>query len=170
MNTILTYNQTSSFRYRLAEILIEGLKINLAIKPLQFLFKKKVKNVRLALEKCPENSVGNSILNMLNENNLDVIPFFENHDLKHLVLGYGMTSVEEIRMQAFLFGNGNRSFSCILFFLSGILLPSAWNQFYLDFKKGKNAPDILNLSLKECMNKSLSELKSKYEISFKNNY
>lgn len=60
MNTILTYNQTSSFRYRLAENLIEGLKINLAIKPLQFLFKKKVKNVRLALEKCPENSVGNS--------------------------------------------------------------------------------------------------------------
>lgn len=164
MNTILTYNQTSSIRNRLAENLIEGLKINIAIKPLQFLFKKKVKNVRLALRNCPENSVGKSIVNMLNENNLDVIPFFENHDLKHLVLGYGMTSVEEIRMQAFLFGNGNRSFSCILFLLSGILLPSAWNQFYLDYKKGKNSPDILNLRLEDCMNKSLSELKSIIEV------
>lgn len=164
MNTILTYNQTTSFRYRLAENLIEGLKINLAIKPLQFLFKKKVKNARFALENCPENSVGKSVLNMLNENNLDVIPFFEDHDLKHLVLGYGMNSVEEIRMQAFLFGNGNRSFSCILFLLSGILLPSAWNLFYFDYKKGKNSPDILNLRLEECMNKSLSELKSIIEV------
>jgi hypothetical protein len=163
MNTILTYNQTPTFRYRLAENLIEGLKINLAIKPLQFFFKKKVSKARLALENCQENSVGNSVLNMLNENNLDVIPFFEDHDLKHLVLGYGMTSVEEIRMQAFLFGNGNRSFSCILFFFSGILLPSAWNQFYLDYKKGKNSPDILNLSLEECLNKSLSELKNSFK-------
>lgn len=137
MNTILTYNQTTSFRYRLAEILIEGLKINLAIKPLQFLFKKKVKNARFALENCPENSVGNSVLNMLNENNLDVIPFFEDHDLKHLVLGYGMTSVEEIRMQAFLFGNGNRSFSCILFLLSGILFAFCLESILLGLQKRK---------------------------------
>lgn len=107
--------------------------------------------------------LGIVFLNMLNENNLDVIPYYEDHDLKHLVLGYGMTSVEEIRMQAFLFGNGNRSFSCILFLLSGIILPSAWNQFYLDFKKGKNAPDILNLTLEDCMNISLSDLKNRFK-------
>ena len=74
--------------------------------------------------------------------------------MKHLLLGYGITKAqEEIKMQAYLFGNGNYSFSCILFLLSGILFPSLWNKFYKEYRKGKKAPSILELSIDDCMEK-----------------
>ena len=163
-NTLtLTLTNSKSLRYRIAELIIETLKIGVAIKPLQFLFKNRNRQTRLMLENCTENSIGKDIIQLLEQNNLKLIPLYEEHDLKHIVLDYGMTSEEEIRMQAYLFGNGNRSLGCILFLLSGILLPSAWKKFHEDYCRGKNSPAILELKLDECMNVPTSELKAKYK-------
>lgn len=162
MNTSLTINLSASSRYKVAEILIEFLKIYLVIVPLQILFKRRLKKSRTLLENCSKNTIGSDILKMLEENNLDVIPFYEEHDLKHLVLNYGMTSEEEIKMQAFLFGNGDRSTSCLLFLFSGIIMPSAWSKFYKEYKRGKLSPDISNLKLEKCKNLSTANLKYKY--------
>lgn len=164
MNTILTVHHSASIRYRLAEFLIEFLKIYLVIKPLQFIFKQRVLKYRKQLENCQENSIGKELIQMLDHHKLNFIPFYEEHDLKHLILDYGMTSEEEIRMQAFLFGNGNRSISCVLFLLSGVLMPSAWGKFLEDYKRGKNSPDILNLKLENCLDLSALELKLVYKV------
>ncbi|WP_053970081.1 hypothetical protein [Mangrovimonas sp. ST2L15] len=141
---------------------VEGLKIWLVIKPLQFLFKNEMEKHMVELQSCKEGTVGYDIYGMLKKYHLNVIPKFENHDLKHLILGYGMSPLEEIRMQMYLLGNGNYSIYCLLFALSGILFPKQWRSFYLAFKKGKNRVSILNLTISDCIHMQTEKLKRTY--------
>jgi len=126
------------------------------------LFQSSSKTQLKELSLLPEGTIGNDIFKMLNNHNLKIIPKFEEHDMKHIILGYSMSSIDEIRMQAYLFGNGNHSISCILFLASGIVFPEYWNTFYKDYKKGKNAISISNLTLDECKMKLSKDLKVMY--------
>lgn len=155
-------NQPLNFRERI----VEELKIWLVIKPLQSVYKHSATQHLHQLKACPNGTVGNEVYQLLNDNNLSVIPKFENHDLKHLILGYGMTSIEEIRMQMYLLGNGNYSIFCLLFAASGILFPKEWNNFYKDYKKGKKAPSILHLYINDCMKEKTVDVKTIYNQSF----
>ena len=146
------------------ESFVENLKVYGVIKPLQKAYdaegydEKKLDQMR----NLPKQTVGSDIAKMLDKHGLKLIPKFENHDLKHLILGYGMTTQEEIKMQAYLFGNGQRTLSCILFLLSGVLFPSSWREYYQDYKKGKNAPSILKLSIDDCMEQPTDEVRKEY--------
>ncbi len=147
---------------KLREKLVEFLKIYLAIKPLQFFYKTESENIHAELKSLPSGTIGSELYRMLITNNLKVIPKFENHDLKHIILGYGMTSVEEIKMQAYLFGNGNRSVFCILFLASGLIFPEEWSSFYNEFKKGKKSVYIHDISFKESIIQRTESLKTTY--------
>ncbi|MEL0653346.1 hypothetical protein V6246_18135 [Algibacter sp. TI.3.09] len=146
----------------LREQLVEFLKIYLAIKPLQFFYRTKSENIKNELEKLQKGTIGYDLNKLLDNNKLKVIPKFENHDLKHIILGYGMTSVEEIKMQAYLFGNGNKNIFCIIFFASGLIFPEEWNSFYKEYKKGKKSVYIHDLSFKETIMKQTEKLKTTY--------
>ncbi|MGN7787722.1 hypothetical protein ACTJIJ_24525 [Niabella sp. 22666] len=79
------------------------------------------------LEQLPAGTLGNDIATCLKRNKLRLVPGYESHDLKHVLLNYKMTPVDEIRMQAFMLGNGNYTLASISIFLFGaILLPSLW--------------------------------------------
>jgi hypothetical protein len=145
-------------RLKIRERFVELLKVHLVIKPLQYVFKRFSERQLTILKKQEQGTIGFDLAQLLIENKLTVIPRFENHDLKHLILGYGMTSMDEIRMQAYLFGNGNRSLFCVLFLASGCLFPEEWKSFYSEYRKGKNAPSILKLKVTDCMSKPTSEL------------
>lgn len=160
--SVIAIQGRSTLRKNIAECIIEFLKTKLVIKPLQFIFKIRTQQYLDKLENSSPNTVGNDVLLLLKKNSLKPIPFFEDHDLKHLILGYEMSSEEEVRMQFYLLGNGNRSISCLLFVLSGLLLPSCWETFYNDYNKGKNSQNILNLKLDNCLNLLTSQLYSKY--------
>ncbi|GAA4113893.1 hypothetical protein GCM10022393_13120 [Aquimarina addita] len=144
------------------EQLVEFLKIYLAIKPLQFFYKTKSENTINQLKVLPNGTIGYELYKMLDNNNLKVIPKFENHDLKHIILGYGMTSIEEIKMQAYLFGNGNKTIFCILFLASGLIFPEEWKSFYKEFKKGKKSIYIHDLQFKETITKQTEIIKTTY--------
>lgn len=150
---------------KIRERFVEFLKVYLVIKPLQYFFRKYSEKQLDTLRKQAPGTVGFELANMLIENKLTVIPRFENHDLKHIILGYGMTSMEEIRMQAYLFGNGNRSIVCILFLLSGLVFPEEWKSFYAEYRKGKKAPSILKLNVADCMNRQTVELIEMYRVN-----
>ena len=115
-----------------------------------------------AMRAMTVGTIGNDISKMLTRHNLTVIPKFESHDLKHMVLGYGMSSIDEIRMQAYLLGNGNYSIFCVLFLASGILFPGKFSAFYRAYKMGRIAPSILHLSIDDCMMLKTTVIKSKY--------
>lgn len=155
-------NKEKNFKLNIRENIIEGLKIWMIIKPLQFFFKSKMEKHTSDLENCKKGTVGYEVYRMLEKHKLQVIPKFENHDLKHLLLDYDMSSIDEIKMQMYLLGNGNYSIYCLLFAASGILFPIHWIEFYLNFKKGKNAISILELSIFDCMNMKIEDIKTTY--------
>jgi hypothetical protein len=107
-------------------------------------------------------TVGREIAEMLDEKGYRLIPKFENHDLKHIVLDYEMTMRDEIRMQAYLVGNGNRTVPCLIFLSLGLFYPSIWGELGAEYRLGKKTNPIHLLTLNNCMGKSLAEIKNEY--------
>lgn len=112
------------------------------------------------LLKMPKGTLGNDIGKSLKENNLRLVPRYESHDLKHILLDYGMNPVDEIRMQAFMIGNRNYSISVFAIFIFGaLILPDFWTIFYQDFMKGRNSLPIKTWTIEKFAHYSTSLLR-----------
>lgn len=107
-------------------------------------------------------TVGREIAEILDSKQYRLIPKFENHDLKHIVLEYEMTMKDEIRMQAYLIGNGNFTFPCLIFFSLGIFYPTIWKDLLNEYQKGKASKSIHFLTLDNCMELQLIDIKNEY--------
>ena len=71
-----------------------------------------------------------------------------------------MTPLDEIRMQAFMIGNGNWSIPSLAIFIFGaILLPNKWVLFKKDYKEGRNAIPIKEWSIEEFADKKIDKLR-----------
>jgi hypothetical protein len=109
-------------------------------------YKQKV----IALHNLPAGSLGKEIALCLQLHNLTLIPGYESHDMKHVLLGYDMTGIDEIRMQAFMLGNGNYSFACLSFIAIGLpLMPHYWLRLYADYQKGKRCIPISHWQIED---------------------
>jgi ubiquinone biosynthesis protein Coq4 len=117
------------------------------------------------LKNMPEGTVGKAIADLLQKNQLKLIPRFECHDLKHVLLGYGMNAEDELKMQAFLLGNGNFSLPCLLFLSLSIGMPEIWQDLAKAFQKGRKAKSVLRLNFEFCIKKSLLELRQELNIN-----
>lgn len=102
------------------------------------------------LRKYPIGTLGHDIARCLDDNKLGLVPKYESHDLKHVLLDFKMTPVDEIRMQAFMLGNGNYTFPCFAILTFGaILLPDEWSTFYKDFKSGQKSIPISSWTIEK---------------------
>lgn len=102
------------------------------------------------LRKYPIGTLGHDIAKCLDDNKLGLVPQYESHDLKHVLLDYKMTPVDEIRMQAFMLGNGNYTIPCFAILTFGaILLPDEWSTFYNDFKSGQKSKPISSWTIEK---------------------
>ncbi|MDA3616157.1 hypothetical protein [Polluticaenibacter yanchengensis] len=129
------------------------------------------------LEELPEGTLGKDVAKCLKKNNLRLVPHYESHDLKHVLLDYKMTPVDEIRLQAFMIGNRNYTIPSFAIFIFGaFLLPDLWATFYTDFKNGRKAKPIKNWTIEEfasCPTSTLRQIvfnystKQKTEINMK---
>ncbi|MBX0332270.1 hypothetical protein K3G39_03385 [Pontibacter sp. HSC-14F20] len=68
------------------------------------------------LHELEKGMLGKDIAECLSKNKLRLVPGYESHDLKHVLLDYKMSPVDEIRMQAFMIGNGNISIPSLAIF------------------------------------------------------
>lgn len=107
-------------------------------------------------------TVGREVANMFDSKRYRLIPKFENHDLKHIILDYEMTMKDEIRMQAYLIGNGNLTFPCLIFFSLGVFYPVIWKDLLKEYQTGKASKSIHFLTLDNCMELQLKDVKSEY--------
>lgn len=118
------------------------------------------------LKALPEGTLGKEIADCLERNGLRLVPKFESHDLKHVLLDFKMTPVDEIRLQAFMLGNGNYSIASFAIFIFGaLLLPELWITFYKDFKNGQNSKPISTWTIEEfahCNTSTLREIVRNY--------
>src|SRR5690606_1468319 len=81
---------------------------------------------------------------------LKLVPNYESHDLKHVLLDYKMTPLDEIRMQAFMLGNGNHTIPCYAILIFGLIfLPEKWTTFYRDYKSGQRSEPISTWTIDE---------------------
>jgi hypothetical protein len=116
----------------------------------------------LHLKTLQNGTVGREIAEMLDSKKYRLIPKFENHDLKHIILDYDMTIKDEILMQAYLVGNGNYTLPCLFFLSLGLFYPTIWKNLPAEFKQGKATNSIYFLTLDNCMDKSLTDVKKIY--------
>jgi hypothetical protein len=116
----------------------------------------------IQLRTLEKGTVGREVADMLDRKGYRLIPKFENHDLKHIVLDYEMTMQDEIKMQAYLVGNGNNTFPCLIFLSLALFYPTIWRSLPQEYKQGKITKSIHFLTLDICMDKPLTEIKKKY--------
>lgn len=130
---------------------------------LEKIYGKEPLNMRLEqLRKLEPGTVGREIADMLDSKHYRLIPKFEDHDLKHVVLGFAMTRRDEIMMQAYLAGNGNRTLPCIVFLSIAIIYPGLWRDLIVQYQSGKKRKSIYYLRLDDCMYRNLNEVKAEY--------
>ncbi|MFK8101787.1 MAG: hypothetical protein AB8G15_04665 [Saprospiraceae bacterium] len=133
-----THTINHSYRGKLLTLMVEN------IKPWYRLLVKKTRTPwiinQTQLQQFPKHSLGKDLALFLQKEQLELMPFFEEHDIMHILLGYRNTVLEEAQMQFFLLGNGKRTvFTLGACFLSVLLLPEYTKQFLQDYKKGKEA-------------------------------
>ena len=115
-----------------------------------------------------KDTVGYQLDKCLREQGYDLIPYFESHDLKHIILGYEMKPLDEIRMQAYLLGNGNYSAITLLIFIFGLLFKlSYFPTFVNDYKRGQFSKSIRHLRLSDCIDENINSIQNEYTNSMK---
>ncbi|HRG52957.1 MAG TPA: hypothetical protein PLL00_08990 [Bacteroidia bacterium] len=65
-------------------------------------------------------------------------------------------------MQAYLVGNGNYTFPCVAFILFGVFYPEVWKELPKEFKRGRISKSIYHLTIDDCMNMHLADIKKEY--------
>ena len=130
---------------------------------LEKIYDTRPQSCKLAyLKTLPTGTVGREVAGVLKRKDYRLIPKFDNHDLKHIVLGYNMIMEDELRMQAYLIGNGNYTVPCLLFLSLAIFYPGIWKDLPNSFKQGKQSKSIHFLMLDDCMGSDLTAIKSEF--------
>jgi len=76
----------------LARKLIVHVRTSFLIPIFRRLYGTAAARVQLSyLQKLPVGTLGRGVADILRDNHLQLIPHYENHDLKHVLLGYAMT-------------------------------------------------------------------------------
>ena len=101
------------------------------------------------LQSLPTGTLGRGVADILSKHNLELIPHYENHDLKHVLLGYDMTPEDELKLKAFMLGNGDWSITCVGFLLFAVLTPEVWPELRRHFRRGRRTQPITQWSLTE---------------------
>ena len=114
----------------------------------------------------PEHSLAKRTGIFLRSMQLEPMPGYEDHDMKHTLLGYGATLEDEVAMQYFEWANGNRSLPVITVILFGtLIMPEKWTAYQRAFKRGREALPLKDIRLKEHALTNLLTLQTQWNIT-----
>ena len=137
-------------------------------KPYQkFIKKGKAWEINIPeLIQLPADSLGFHLGCFLLKYNFEIQPKLEDHDVIHVLTNTGISVVEEIGMQYYLFGNGKRSLYLLLVILSGTLFyPTKLSYFKNEFSKGKQAHPFYNLDFLNMLSLPLVTIQHSFNIN-----
>lgn len=130
---------------------------------LERLFDTRRLDIRLQqLRIMRAGTVGREVADLLDSKGYKLIPKFEDHDIKHIILGFEMTVKDEIRMQAYLVGNGNYTLPCLMALSTAVVFPSIWGELISEYRLGRMMKSIIPLTLEACMERDLHEMRIEY--------
>lgn len=116
-------------------------------------------NKVMLLEYAP-GTLGRAVGQFLAEHELELISSFENHDVFHVLLGFGLSAPEEVALQWCLLGNGKRS----IFLLAAILMgsfcfPEHWGWFRNAYRKGRRLRAFHHWYFEYLLQENLSDMR-----------
>jgi ubiquinone biosynthesis protein Coq4 len=139
----------------------------LSKKPYQKFFKKgKAWDVEInQLIHLPNDSLGFHLGCFLVKYNVEIQPKLEDHDIIHVITNTGISVVEEIGMQYYLYGNGKRSLYLIMVIVSGTLFyPTRFSYFKQQYKRGKTAHEFYGLDFLNMLSIPLTHIQQTFNI------
>jgi hypothetical protein len=90
------------------------------------------------LEVLPLGSLGRTVADSLAAQGHTLLKGYENHDFEHILFGYDMNLVGEVRLQAYLIGAGYwGKYGLILLLFAGSAMPDYWRIFWRDYTLGR---------------------------------
>lgn len=122
------------FRSKLLEFLTHKIAL-----PMIGKFRNKPKFIHSMdeLMQFEDGTLGKDLAVYLKNMNFKLLPNYEQHDCKHIILQYEMDEAGEARMQFFFLGNRHYSVpvisTCIICFF---MMPEYWKQFRIDYQRG----------------------------------
>jgi ubiquinone biosynthesis protein Coq4 len=117
------------------------------------------------LKQFPGGSMGNGLFHFLSQNQFTLLPHFETHDVKHVLLNYGISGKDEACMQYFYIGNGHYSVATVVSAIASfILMPECFFAFRKAFQRGKKALPIGKLHLGKFLHCNTNELQKRFLI------
>ena len=136
-------------------------------KPYQRFFKKGNAwdiNVNQLIQ-LPSDSLGFHLGCFLLKYNFEIQPKLEDHDIIHVLTDTGISVVEEIGMQYYLYGNGKRSLYLIMVIASGTFFyPTRFSYFKQQYQRGKAAHEFYALDFLNMLSVPLSNIQQTFNI------
>jgi ubiquinone biosynthesis protein Coq4 len=97
------------------------------------------------LRQLPPRTVGHDLAEMLDRQGLTLLPYYEKHDIKHLLLGFGMDEKGEACLQCFMLGNGRVSFPVLATVLYALLtMPEYHKAMKQAYRAGKQCTCLVH--------------------------
>ena len=123
-------------------------------------------NLKSRLKKCEKGTIGAELLKFMDSHGFDFVPHYEKHDLKHVILGYKTNPNDEMRMQAFMFGNSGYPPIITLISLSFLIwTPEMWKDFKTHYNRGKQVTPLGNVKVDAVMNENLEAFRKQIGLT-----
>lgn len=96
-----------------------------------------------ALQQFPVSTLGYDLVHFLHRKELQLLPYYAKHDIKHILLQYDTTDEGEVCLQSFMLGNRHISFPVVATVLYGfITMPEYWGSFRRAYRRGRGCKPI----------------------------
>ena len=117
------------------------------------------------LRQMRPGTLGARTASFLDQRRFGFLPMYETHDVIHTLLGYGTTTTDELRLQAFMVGNRSASLAGrVLFLIGAPLLPEIWKELRHDFLRGRRAERLSRLDMRTALSQDVLELREELKI------
>lgn len=117
------------------------------------------------LQHMPEGTVGYELFLFFSRNNLKMLPHYEKHDIKHVVLGYPPNETGEVCLQTFMLANGRITLPVIVSVIIGwTIMPEHWTSFVAAWRKGRNLSSLNKLNWFALIPQPIDEVRTKIFI------
>ncbi len=136
-------------------------------KPYQRFFKKgKAWDVEInQLIQLPNDSLGFHLGCFLLKYNFEIQPKLEDHDIIHVLTNTGISVIDEIGMQYYLYGNGKQSLYLLMVVITGTLFyPTRFSYFKQQYYRGKQAHEFYGLNFYNMLSIPLNHIQETFNI------
>lgn len=121
------------------------------------------------LSRFEEGSLGNEISLFLTENEFEINPKMESHDVFHVITGYGTSMHEEAAMQFFLIGNKKKSKLARISALIGFMIfPEYWRLYLDSYRRGRSTLHFSSWEFKELLFVEVEQLRRDIKLPERN--